>query len=103
MDNKLSIYIFTVGRISKSPITVKLCMDTKTLEMEIDSSAAVSIISEQLHKRLPNKQVGPVLLCCLRIQLRKYHYLGRHNNYMLNVRDRRTHSLHILPNISIRM
>ena len=101
MDNTLSI--FTVGRTSKSPTTVKLCMDTKSLEMEIDTSAAVSIVSKQLHKRLPNKQVKPVLLCYLRIQLRKYHYLGRHNNYMLSASDRSTHSLHILPNMSVRM
>ena len=56
MGNDLNI--FTVGRTTTTPTSVKLCIDTKPLEMEIDTGAAVSIVSEeQLRKRLSNKQV----------------------------------------------
>ena len=94
VDNDLNI--FTVGRTATTPISVKLCIDTKPLEMEIDTGVVVSIVSEeQLCKRLPHR-LDPVLLCCVLTWLRKYHYLGRHN-YVLNTRDRGTHSLHTLP------
>ena len=58
VDNDFSI--FTVGRTSTTPISVSLFIDAKPLVMELDTGAAVSIISEeQLRKRLPNKQVRP--------------------------------------------
>jgi len=58
VDNDLSI--LTVERTSTTPISVKLFIDTHPLMMELDTGAAVSIVSEeQLRRRLPNKKVRP--------------------------------------------
>ena len=56
----IDLSIFAVGRTSTTPISINLFIDAKPLVMELDTGAAVSIISEeQLRKRLPNKQVRP--------------------------------------------
>ena len=76
---------------------MKLCIDTKPLEMEIDTGVAVSIVSEeQLRKRLPNKQVRPSTIVLRTYTAEKIPLLGRHS-YVLNTRDRSIHSLHTLP------
>ena len=75
MDNDLNI--FTIGRTATTPISVKLCMDTKPLEMEIDTGAAVSIVyEEQLRKRLPNKQVRPSTIVLRTYMAEKIPLLG---------------------------
>jgi len=45
VDNDLNI--LTVGRTSTTPISVQLSIDTQPLVMEVDTGAAVSIVSEQ--------------------------------------------------------
>ena len=57
MDN--SFDIFTIGKNSASPIQVELYINEKPLTMEVDTGAAVTIVSEQQFKRLlPQVQVS---------------------------------------------
>ena len=75
VDNDLSI--FTVGRTSTTPISVKLSIDAQPLVMELDTGAAVSIVSEeQLRKRLPNKKVRPCAIVLRTYTAEKIPLLG---------------------------
>ena len=54
-----SVDIFTIGKNSASPICVELYVDEKPLTMEVDTGAAVTIVSEQQFQRLlPQGQVS---------------------------------------------
>ena len=54
-----SFDIFTVGKTSASPIVVELYVNEKPLTMEVDTGAAVTIVSEQQFRRLlPQGQVS---------------------------------------------
>ena len=44
--------LFTIGERSSPPITVQLHVEGKPLSMELDTGAAVSIISEQVQRSL---------------------------------------------------
>ena len=61
-----SFDIFSIGKNSASPILVELYINEKPLTMEVDTGAAVTVVSEQQFRRLlPQGQVSKstVVLC----------------------------------------
>ena len=51
-----------LGRVSTDPITVSVVLDGQSTEMEIDTGASVSVMSESRFKKLWPEEKRPVLM-----------------------------------------